>query len=70
MNQTNCIGISKSKKIKLICSIFALSIGAMIVNPFPASADYYTPFESSAGGTYYKDSYGNICPKYWGVSYC
>ena len=50
--------------------MFALSIGAIITNPLPAAADYYTPFESSAGGIYYRDSYGNICPKYYGVSYC
>ena len=70
MNQTNHKSISKSKKLKLVFSMFAFSIGAIITNPLPAAADYYTPFESSAGGIYYRDSYGNICPKYWGVSYC
>ena len=70
MNQTNHKSISKSKKLKLVFSMFAFSIGAIITNPLPSAADYYTPFESSAGGIYYRDSYGNICPKYWGVSYC
>ena len=46
MNQTNHKSISKSKKLKLVFSMFAFSIGAIITNPLPAAADYYTPFES------------------------